>query len=157
MRGRRYITLDLRRTRGGRRELSRKTLAALGATTRKYVAATDRRHAMAKAVPALAHEFARLVGAFHVVSPSIRIPTSSQGKVIAEQNGNYHRPTGICAVIAAVVGVSTRRLGQRVSGNRYRRCGEHALDQGHQRDATINEHRRFSLERSDIEVDVAFK
>jgi hypothetical protein len=47
-------------------QLSREALAALGAAARQHVAATNCRHAMTEAMAALAHDFAGLVGAFHV-------------------------------------------------------------------------------------------
>ena len=49
--------------------LGREPLAALGAAAGDYIAATNSRHAAAKAMPALANEFGRLVGALHDRSP----------------------------------------------------------------------------------------
>jgi len=47
----------------------RETLAPLGPATGKHPGSSDCLHTLAEAVAALAHETARLVGAFHVLSP----------------------------------------------------------------------------------------
>jgi hypothetical protein len=49
----------------GRRKLSRKALAALGAAALQHFAAADRFHARPKTVPPLADELAGLICALH--------------------------------------------------------------------------------------------
>ena len=44
----------------------RQAFAALGAAAGQHIAATDSGHAVTEAMAALAHNLARLVGAFHV-------------------------------------------------------------------------------------------
>ena len=51
--------------RAERSKLGRKTLAALGAAARENLLTACGQHALAKAVAALAHEAARLIGTFH--------------------------------------------------------------------------------------------
>jgi len=48
----------------------RQALAALGATARQHVTSADCGHPVAESVAALAHDLARLIGAFHVTTPS---------------------------------------------------------------------------------------
>src|SRR5258708_33363980 len=55
-------------------ESSRKPLAARPATAGDDLAATHRCHPRPEAVPALAHQLARLIGAFHYATPSNTIP-----------------------------------------------------------------------------------
>jgi hypothetical protein len=53
----------------GMAALSRQALAALGATAGYDLAAADSGHTGTEAMAALAHELARLIGAFHVDTP----------------------------------------------------------------------------------------
>src|SRR6266851_881118 len=67
---------------------SRKPLAARPATAGDDLAAADRCHPGPEAVPALAHQLARLIGAFHYATPSNTIPprVATGAKSVGEGN-----------------------------------------------------------------------
>jgi hypothetical protein len=78
-------------------------LAAAGAPRREYLAAAFGRHPAAKAVAALAHQFARLIGPFHGIclrcarpdppvsrGPSIRV----KSLIVRDWRGLYESPPG---------------------------------------------------------------
>src|SRR5260370_5661826 len=69
-------------------KLSREPLAARPATAGDDLAATHRCHPGAEAVPALAHQLARLIGAFHYATPSNTIPPrrAAGAKSVGEGN-----------------------------------------------------------------------